>query len=329
MSSLLSVIGLNTKIIVRDDCHNTSLPQWAAFFLWAGWWARRNINKESRIVLVIVTPTRATSAAFSCLGALIASAQSYENVLSWSGLVNLPVGTEVFFRNGRDSLQGTVKGSYKTNGQDLIKISVDSKKRRYKSSSISLDIGRFREYTFSLNPPMKKKQLEVCKGTAKYFSDMIDGFDKDWFLSQDAECFLVTNKSRFRTEVENLFLGGTPNNFHGFPDLLCLSEDQTDTHHKTILTSPRSGIDQSDRYPLAVIDGLDALSMIEHIRSRNALILLDRTEFLEDARDRVLRLSSGHSGGPIPDSSQVLGLIPIGIEMAVFTTLSSDDPVVN
>jgi hypothetical protein len=327
MPSLLSVIGVNPKIFIRDDSYKMSLPQWAAFFLWAGWWARRNINRESRIVSVIVTPTRATSAAFSCLGALIASAQSYEKVLSWSGLVNLPVGTEVYFRHGRDSLQGTVKDLYKINGQNLIKISVSSKARRYKSSSISIDIELFREYTFSLKPPMKKKRLEACEGNAKYFSNIISGFEKDWFLSQKAECFLVTNKSRFRAEVENLFLGATQQDFHRFTDLLCLSEDQADAHHNTILTSPRSGIDQFDRYPLAVIDGLDALSMIEHIRSRNALILLDRTEFLEDARDRVLRLSNGHSGGPIPDSSQVHGLIPTGVEMTVFSSLSSDDRV--
>ena len=327
MPTLESIVGLHSRIFVRDDCHESSLPKWAAFFLWAGWWTRRNINKESGIVSVIVSPTRATSAAFSCLGALIASAQSYENVLSWSGLVNLPIGTKVYFRNGRDILQGTVKGLYKTNKQDLIKISVDSRNRRYRSSSFSIDIKLFREYTFSLNQPMKKKQLEVCEGTAKYFSSIIGCFDKNWFRSQEAECCLVTNKSRFRNEVETLFLGSNPKYFHRFTDLLCLSEDVADTHHKTILTAPRSVIEQSDRYPLAVIDGLDALSMIEHIRSRNALILLDRTEFLEDARDRVLRLSNGLPGGPMPDNSQGLELIPTGVEMTTFASLPSGDGV--
>jgi hypothetical protein len=102
-----------------------TLPDWASFYVWLGWWMRRNVTPSRRLISIVVSPSRGTCAAFAGLGALIEAAQRYENVLSWDALVDLPIGAEVFFRVRNDKLKGgrqQLEGRIRDHGQDYIEI---------------------------------------------------------------------------------------------------------------------------------------------------------------------------------------------------------------
>lgn len=324
-------LRLSAEPSINDSQGGLGLPQWASFFVWYGWWLRTNINAERRLIALTVSPTRSFCSSFAALGALIAGAQLYEDKLTWQEICDLPIGTKIFYRvpntrvrGGRSQEQGVFRGLSEHDGEHFIVIEPQTRRKGTQVTlSLSFNISKFREYTFTTEQPPTRTQSALYESNAKWFEGLVPAFDKNWLWSEGAECLVVSNKVQFTQEISALSLSISGQKPHDLSALLSMSTTHSGESGKMLLSSGKSNLSILHDCPIAILDGIASLRSRDHVRATNLLIALERAEYLDEANNLALELNNVRDDALLPHGAETATPLPNGIEATVFAISSA------
>lgn len=306
---------LSQRIIISDGVERSELPEWATSLVWLGAWCRANQVEGKRLIVFTVLPTRSLAAAFASLGSLVAGAGLFEDSLSWPVFRNLPIGSNVFFNYGA-SCGGLIVGFEESYGDEFIKIEITkSSKKSNLGTVVSVSRNYFDQYHFTENKPPSLNKSQLLGRAGKVIGSLVDGFNEKWLWSDSPEGLLITGLSSFEESIENLTISVDDNSPVSMSDILCMGRNKNQAHAKLRVDHSKGCVDGV--FPLAILDGSNALMTAEHLYSaRNMLIILDRSEYQAEAHD-IARASLGLSTiGSVEFQGCIPGLFVPGIEIA-------------
>lgn len=311
---------------------NGILPEWAGFLIWSGWWMRRTLVKDLRLFLVLLLPTRLCCSSLCALGALIASAG--RTSLEWEEMLLLPPGTPVFLRypdpkrpQRRINIKGIVSGR-KWGRQSAIWIEVLSKVERLSNAKHAIFESEFSNYEISLIPHLSHQQ-EGRLIDAFQFYEKVTGGSRASLLSANSQCLLVTNRSAWGAQAKDTSVIFDPygkSRIYQLEDLLMPATEEKAAYAGILVSSQKSEVLTNANTPLSILDGPEALRAWEFIKSPNLIVLLDQTEYEEDAGDMLALLSSSRTEKAINVPERIPDSPPPGIEMMIYALEQSTRP---
>lgn len=334
ISPWINPLRLSAPMTIRASDHALrirSLPDWVGTLVWCGWWNRITQKDGVRIFTVILLPTRACCSALVGLGSLIGSIEVFRNVLNWQNLVSLPLQTPVFLRHrerGTQDRKIPLKGELgeikDIKGQKTRRIILHSAKKKFDSASIFVTEKSINAYEISLSPHFSPHIEGRIKELAGFYSRVSPTFSKGWLMSGETECLLVTNMAAWKRDVEDIVIsteiGSSVQVQHHFlPDLLNGWGEDNYHHPRMRLSAPKTVLSADEKFPVAVLDGPDALRSWENIKASNTIILLERSEYDESAESVILTLTNARNDSLLPDIGKLPGNLPSGVEMALFS----------
>jgi|GEM_PF-5491949 len=312
---------------------NGILPEWAGFLIWSGWWMRRTLVKNLRLFLVLLLPTRLCCSSLCALGALIASAG--RTSLEWEEMLPLPTGTRVFLRypdskrpQRRINVEGLVSGLKSEGGQIAIWIELLTKGERLSNIKHGIFESKFSDYEISLIPHLSHQQ-EGKLIDAFQFYEKVTGGSRASLLSANSQCLLVTNRSAWGAQIKDTSVIFDPygkSRIYQLEDLLMPATEKKAAHAGILVSSQKSEVLANANTPLSILDGPEALRAWELIKSPNLIVLLDQTEYEEDAGDMLALLSSSRTEKAINVPERIPDSPPPGIEMMIYALEQSTRP---
>jgi hypothetical protein len=301
------------------------LPEWAAFLVWAGWWIRQTQESECRVVLVVLVPDRGCSGILCSLGVILASVADSRDYLQWQEFLDLPIGQDVYLRlpesDGSEPAQAVLDTAELVRGLQGRWLTLSLPKRNAGGRWFVCK-HTFSSYGCSLTPYPSRQREARLQGAADFFRDTHPVFDERWLLSNATDCTILTNLSRWDQELNSLQARVTDHSGvsteYALSDLILSGRPQDTSQARILLQSPRVGLIQSAQLPVAILNGPKALIRWEEVKSRNLLVLLDRTEFEEDSRQLLFLLSSARDDSMCPVPEGVPRKLPPGVELMLF-----------
>ena len=319
------------KSLLPDDiCQGVSIlhghdkypmPDWAASLVCLGSWVRSNSFADKRLIVVVVLPTRELAAAFVAIGCLVAGASAFEDALSWPTFKNLPMGREVYWsrRDGSERYRGKILGFEERENAEFISLCV-SKAPRRNVIGTTLQINRryFEGYRFTEEAPPTRPKTVLLNAAMRALAPLVENLNPKWIWADGAEGLLVTGVSTFENSIEGLALSIGEQAPIAISGLLCSGRNNDQSHSKLRIDHPRGTL--SGDFPVAILDGLNAFLVHEHLAMvPNLLVILDRSEYKQDAHDVLLSLRSiscdnldNRLKESIPDA------FPAGVEVAAY-----------
>lgn len=301
-------------------------PEWAAFLMWCGWWMRRAQVPQTRNIVVVLLPDRAIASSFVAAGALLGSLGRTGRSLNWGDFLALPNGSSVYLRmkeNAKSSklvsIEGRLEGQ--PGGALARSIAIQSERARFRGLTITPFPKAFFKYDVAMERHLSVRKARKLLGVGKAFSELSNDFDDAWMREQSIEASLVTNRAAWERRVSGLsltFPSDEPDEIDlPMADFLMYTSSGSDAG-RVLLLSPRGEIVDGQQPPVAVLDGPDALRAWDAIRSPNAVILLQRSEYDEECADRIARLVSARNDDGLDPPSDIPDALPGGMEMIMF-----------
>lgn len=311
-----------------------SLPEWAEYFISVGKHLAFADNSESRIVTVIVVPTRAYCAAFVSLGMVIsdAAARNHSSAAAhFEKIFDLPVGTPVILRKpAHRILKGVLVEPEELQGELYVRVQVQSRDDRT-SSGLTYAINE--SQALQVQPAyhsgkLPKKPGAENKRFANSFVDSLLGDDDPVQLGLRSKivCAIVGKKNALEHEIRH-----TPLALHANGD--CHAEGQLQdvlrvdrfttgeqSYRSALVTvgpSPPNG-DLISKVEMGVVfDGAAGfLKWGTEWPDRHQIVILDRTElYFDDAisavnsrflQNRADAETPSPGSGPLPSGGEVL-----------------------
>jgi hypothetical protein len=334
ISPWVNPLRLSTPMTIRASeqvLRTRSLPDWVGMLVWCGWWNRIKQINGVRIFTVILLPTRTCCSALVGLGSLLGSIEVFSNVLDWQNLVSLPLDTPIFLRHQERGTQGRkipLKGELgeikDIKGQKTRRITLHSAKKKFDAASLFVTARSIDAYEISLSPHFSPHIEGKMKELADFYSGVSPEFGKGWLMSGETECLLVTNMSAWRRDVEDVVIStgiDSSGRVHHYflPDLLNGWGEDNYHQPRMRLSAPKTVLSADEKFPVAVLDGPDALRSWENIKASNTIILLERSEYDESAESVILTLTNARIDTLLPDIGKLPGNLPSGVEIAQFS----------
>jgi hypothetical protein len=313
-------LHLKNGILIVDSSEILPLPEWSAALVWLGAWCRKHQFIGKRLIAFVVLPTRELSAAFACVGNLLAGVEEFKDTLAWIKFSNLPKGSTVFWspQNGRKHYEGKIMGLEVHGGSEFIVMQVIKAPRRSEVGSIR-KISRmfFEKYRFAEEQPPTVSKTCAFQDAMQCMCGLLERVDPKWIWADGAEGMLITSMAKFEKAINGLSLKVDGQQAVSLRDLLCIGRNDMRVHAKIRISHPRGNL--SGNFPLVILDGPDAFHIHEHLDNiSNVLVILDRAEYQEGINDIVLQLKSIADNSienyfdDIPDN------FPPGIELAAY-----------
>jgi len=321
MSPWLKPLHLRTgiKMGTIESLKSSMFPEWASFLIWTGWWMRITRRVNTRIFMVLLMPTRACCSALCSFGALIGSMVEERDSLTWEKCLSLPVGTSIYWHEGRQKHSGTIIGKCEVEGLTGVRVKYETKGRRNREATKIIFKHHLSHDRIKLTPFLSNQSEEILE-TAKTFYRSVTGEVSDlWISSWTSECLLVTNRAGWKRENEGLLAAvATGDNPIALSDALMWWLKDGVHAPRVCLSSPKSVPINSHEIPLAILDGPDALRSMELVYSQNILILLDQTEYDEGVENLLAQPLSVRNDELLPFPEGVAETLPSSIEMTMF-----------
>jgi len=303
-----------------DSATKTTTPVWVDFLIAIGGWCRRNQIKNQRLITIVVLPTRALASGFSALGSLLEGAKAFEDCLSWPTFRTLPIGSVIHWKQkqGKFNYSGKILGFEDILGTEFISLEVTKPVSVAKKGLIQkYSKNHFDDYLFTTEQPVNSSKVFSMDAANKLLSSWIGYVNPKWIWSDGAESLIVTSMSSFENDFSELYITCDDLEPISILDLLCLGKNNDEAHSKLRISHSRG--DLEGQFPLVILDGPDAFHQFIHSsNSSNLLIILDRSEYLNDIHNTALQLRS--YGDECLDLLKI-GLpstIPAGIELATY-----------
>ncbi len=309
------------EIQLFDKTTLISTPPWIDFLIAMGGWSRRNQQKSRRIISLILVPSRTLAAGFCALGSLLEGARTFEDSLTWPSFRTLPVGTTVHWKQkqGRSNFSGKILGFEDIFGTEFISLEVTkpaSVARKGLNQKFSKN--HFDEYLFTTEQPANTSKVLAMDDANKILTSWIGHLNPKWIWSDGAESLIVTSMSGFEKDLSDIYL--TCNDLLPIPllNILCFEKNNVDSHSKLRISHPKGELE--GEFPLVILDGPEAFHrFIYSSNSSNLLIILERSEYLDDIHNTVLQLrSNGEECLELLDIGLPV-IIPSGIELIAYS----------
>lgn len=302
-------------------------PDWAAFMIWCGWWLRATITDDKRMIMLLVVPERACCSALSGLGALIASTQCYQPEMEWEEFLSLPSVSEIYLKDSGKNISGILGDTGEFYGEFGRIVTPLKKSRKHKDSRIYVLKNNYKIKEISLIPYFNQHHLMKI---SKFYSSVVDHFEKAWLSSITNQCRILTNKTQWYQNIENIALRVKDNDSTSLCDfnwLLFTKAGGLRDSSKISVISPKAINKIQIKVPLTIYDGPDTLAAgITNIRkTANALFLLTAEEYDTYCYNQISLLSQNRCDTAVYFPHGTPEPIPDGIERTLFALPLAED----
>ena len=299
-----------------------SLPDWAEWLIWLGQWMLAQTSYEGRRIAIVRLPCRRTAAAFASLGVLCQSAQAHDDKLDWEALKGLSAGTKVYWRDSRlTGHSGHVVGVSFIAGQELVVVTVDGGRRGQPVTQSFAQATALR-YGITLGV-VTNRVNEQLGGVDRLMKNVIHDFNPSWLHSPRVECSIVSEKSSFLGDLDQLRVGSGGVTSELLSDILSISESVGRTHGRTKLVSTHQPGIFDGPVQVTILDGIAATLRLAESTANCVIALVDRTEYDEDVTQIVATFMGSASDKYLHIPANGLRVPPPSIDIVVFGLAST------
>jgi hypothetical protein len=286
------------RLVVRFRGASYPMPAWADWLIWLGAWMRSQAVLGGRRVTVVLLPTRRLAAAFVGLGTMLAASRLHDDILDWEALQALPAGSLVRWRDpkgrgGRKvNLVGTLDGVRDVDGSQLLAI-VAQAPSKYRNVTYLLSRGSALSYGVTQGAITSQGEDALVQAAA-LLKAVVDDSSEGWIRSPMADSTLVTERSSFLSDLEDIFLetGNLPGT--ALRNVLALADPEDLKHGKLRLIATRSRGYDDIGSGVTILDGASATAWLGQSSARSVVVLLDHADFDEEVANSLSRFL-GHS----------------------------------
>ena len=311
---------LNSEcVLVSIEGATEPLPDWAISAVEIGVWARyAAVSSDSRLILCCVVPCRAVFSALIGLGAVAAGGALFSKGFSWTDLLNLEAGTEIFWEapEAKQKFTGVLQPQEEFNGQQTVPVRITKGPPRMRGMRWQFTESKFRECTFSeekLPSNATSGQFERAKS---FFSSLGVSSDSSWLMTAGAEVRIVSNRVAFKRGLEGWGLAsGGESSPSPIDKLLILKDEEDSAFAKARLTHARGSITHD--CPVSVLDGPLAFQRIPDIETGSLVVVLERNELAEEHFDLLIQAEVDRS---LEHEQKFAELVPDNIPLTVEIT---------
>ena len=267
------------------DGKPTSIPPWSDWLVWLGQWMRAQAALEGRRIAVVRMPSRRLGAAFTAVGAALASAKLHDDSLDWEGLRGLPPGTKIFWRDpasGKSTRRsGIFSGLRQIDGGDFMEVVVEAQKStRLFAKAAALSYG----ITLGSVSAQTDERLASAERVLRaVLTDVAQG----WMRSPAIECTIVTERTSFLSDLDGLAICAGPGVEAYCSDLLAIAESGGRSHGKTRVAPARSDGVLDESGSITILDGASAAVRMGDTIARSVVVLLDQSEYDEEVEQLI------------------------------------------
>lgn len=302
--------------------HKDSIPEWAAFLIWAGWWISDIQFDGGVLYTFILLPSRLCCSALSAFGSLLRSAQQGgTDVLSWSDFYHLPIGSVFYCLYPKKGKPNSCKARIIEPSERCLKrfeIVDDESETKIEVSHS----GSFYKYRIRLTPHPPTRRRKQLNSYYSFYNAIVDDFRVYWLQSTNIACMLVTNRTGWNRDLNDLIAEavideGSPIQ-HSLSDLLMTGVDRNTQKARVLLSSPGDDQPDSKHIPVVILDGPNAFRSYRSISASRVLILLEYREYDENISNDLVSLICRRDDNLISNLSIPSAEPPLGIEMLIF-----------
>jgi hypothetical protein len=323
------------RLFYNDEIQWRPVPSWSRFFIELGAAIAEESNNLNRVVIGLALPTRAYAACFAALGVItqrvVINNQKEEILKYYEKIVNLPIGTDLIYRN--PSLNKAFKARYEgcttMENQQCIQLTIQKK---HKLSKIvrPQDVLRISIANNPVNLPTYQKGYSLEPSNDKFLDSFLDDWvgqisSRQFMTSSTLDCLIMGNKNLLRTEIEDASLA-VPSDIHSqtfvsgcFQDILRVRSFNLENsgYHCDVLASYNDAKEQKQgEKPFVTIfdNALSYLRWRDYWKTSHSIVLLDHTD--THCNDAVAQLNEDFVNRRSGESwNNLITNIPTGIEM--------------
>lgn len=322
MSNWLKQIPLKSIPKIGTSGVFDTLPNWAAFMVWCGWWQRQNILSNKRIITLMIVPDRTCCSALCGLGALLASTRFVNSEMTWEFFLTLPDGFEIYFKDGSKNIVGKLGEISEVYGTKSRKIVAVSTSKRLENSAFHVIESNFSAKSISLIPHVNQHNIGTI---SKFYKYMVNDFDKSWLSSMVTECRIVTNKVQWNHAIEDVYLFVNDNRkddeyLSCSLQWLLLTKSSSFNQPKVSVLSPKTLNKLNDKIDLTFYDGMESLQTgVNNLRkSHNNVFILAHNEYDYHSYELISQLSQYRDTECFSMMPEIPCEVPKGIDVVVF-----------
>jgi len=302
------------------DREPMSIPPWLDWLVWLGQWMRAQAVLEGRRVAIVRLPSRRFAAAFTAVGAVFASARLHDDSLDWEGLLGLPPGTKIFWRefaSGRSiRWSGTVVGLRQIDGGDFMEVVVEAQKKAKQSTRL---FGKTAALSYGLTLGSVSTQADERLAAAeRLIRAALTDAAQGWMRSPAIECSIITERSSFLSDLDGLAIRAGPGAEASCADLLVIADSGGRSHGKTRVTPARSDGVLDESGSITILDGAAAAVRMGDTCARSVVILLDQSEYDEEVEQLIQTFLGFAVDAHIHAPASGMKALPGSIEAFVF-----------
>lgn len=324
-----SLIGFQKPLYLTDkSCINVetdAIADWVKVCIYLGKLALSSFKTDARRITFIVLPSRESASAFIALGALISSARTYEDGLTWEKFSVLDSGEEIYWKRAEsgDFFKGKVIGVELIGHDSAIKLEITkSRKARDIGTLILIPKAQFHKFQFSLERPASGQREIILNTSVAFLEKLIGAISPGWAKSDGQDLLLVTKMNQFKASIESLSVGVGDEEVQQIEiaSLLGFEKLSDGMHSKLKISHPKGELNSSAK--LVILDGPSAFSIKEHIPlASDLLIVFDSQEFNENELAFVneLKLESEISNFNDESLHGLTEQFPVGFEVSSYS----------
>jgi len=327
---MISGVTLKGELLITDSSSEMELqvtPKWIDFMIWTGW-KMRNVNSDSRQIMVLLLPERYCCSAFCSLGAILAGSTIAHNTVMWDDFLTFDTGDTIYLiyeTEGRMIPGEAVTGDFCENdGLSGRWVKIKTKRKNHSGVSFLINKNNIESYQISKERHASQMKLGKLKKLSRFFSNVVDGYQESWIVSNRVESVIVTNKAVWLRQMEGVNISDCSELSSSLNDKFELSqllmtgdfEDSPSSHTRIVAAI---SADEIGEIPLTIMDGVDALVRWESYLKSNIIVLLSRAEYTEEAENILSMLSSFREDDLVQKMDiDVTKIMPGDTEMTLF-----------
>jgi hypothetical protein len=281
---------------VSIDENIVPLPDWARSAVEIGALARyAAVSTDSRLIVCCVVPCRGIFTALVGLGAVASGGSLFRKGFTWTELLNLSPGTEIFWtaKGEKQKFAGIIEPHEEIGGQTLVPVTV-TKGPPKKMGRWFFSEAKFRECIFSEEKLPSSSASDQFAKAERFYSGLGLSTGSSWLMTAGAEVRFVANRAAFRRSFEGWGLTSDTNSDSSSLDQLLILRDEKDSSLAKARITHHLGSFGND-CPVFILDGPLAFQRIPDIESGSLVVVLERDELAEEHIDLLLQARNEHS----------------------------------
>jgi hypothetical protein len=160
------------------------------------------------------------------------------------------------------------------------------------------------QHQVSLEPFCSSRREHKREKISDFYRQVVSDFDDRWMIERKAECLIVTTRARWVRNINGitvLAVGDGTAGPYSLKELLPHADIGQAEPGKVLLASPPSRrVAESSEIQPGILDGPEALRSWEHVLTDSVLILLEQSEFDEEAGQTISLLAGARTDSNFP-----------------------------